>query len=190
MSSRGLPPSKASPLCAHFRIPSSLCPTPSTSLQTLFFVSSYIPSSLIAMSSPTESGSTLAEPISLWKLILVASIVVGIHLVNAVQIAWLIPIYVAFRIPDKWTSLVWLVGAVSSSVFHPLLSYYNNTCKLGWQHRPFIFAGVVGATIAFDNWIRQRHWMLEISINMIDARCKDFLDDLASRDQPKIRLAY
>ncbi|XLS90884.1 hypothetical protein HN51_066895 [Arachis hypogaea] len=32
--------------------------------------------------------------------------------------------------------------------------------------------------------------MLEISINMIDARCRDFLDDLASRDQPKIRLAY
>ncbi|QHO08273.1 hypothetical protein HN51_066889 [Arachis hypogaea] len=25
---------------------------------------------------------------------------------------------------------------------------------------------------------------------MIDARCRDFLDDLASRDQPKIRLAY
>ncbi|QHO08295.1 Sucrose transport protein [Arachis hypogaea] len=32
--------------------------------------------------------------------------------------------------------------------------------------------------------------MLEISINMIDARCRDFLDDLASRDQPKIILAY
>ncbi|XLR62695.1 hypothetical protein S83_013367 [Arachis hypogaea] len=32
--------------------------------------------------------------------------------------------------------------------------------------------------------------MLEISINMIDARCRDFLDDLASRDQPKIRLAF
>ncbi|KAL4322270.1 hypothetical protein AHAS_Ahas14G0193700 [Arachis hypogaea] len=32
--------------------------------------------------------------------------------------------------------------------------------------------------------------MLEISINMIDVRCRDFLDDLASRDQPKIRLAY
>ncbi|RYR60890.1 hypothetical protein Ahy_A04g017974 [Arachis hypogaea] len=25
---------------------------------------------------------------------------------------------------------------------------------------------------------------------MIDVRCRDFLDDLASRDQPKIRLAY
>ncbi|RYR14919.1 hypothetical protein Ahy_B04g071631 [Arachis hypogaea] len=32
--------------------------------------------------------------------------------------------------------------------------------------------------------------MLEISINMIEARCRDFLVDLSSRDQPKIRLAY
>ncbi|QHO08293.1 uncharacterized protein DS421_14g471300 [Arachis hypogaea] len=48
---------------------------------------SYIPSSSIAMSSPTETGSTPAEPISVWKLILVASIAVGIHLVNDVQIA-------------------------------------------------------------------------------------------------------
>ncbi|QHO39580.1 hypothetical protein HN51_005778 [Arachis hypogaea] len=32
--------------------------------------------------------------------------------------------------------------------------------------------------------------MLEISINMINAHCKDFLDDLASRDQQTIRLAY
>ncbi|KAL4322276.1 hypothetical protein AHAS_Ahas14G0194300 [Arachis hypogaea] len=33
-------------------------------------------------------------------------------------------------------------------------------------------------------------WMLEISINMIDARCRDFRHDLATGDQPKIRLAY
>ncbi|RYR61244.1 hypothetical protein Ahy_A04g018387 [Arachis hypogaea] len=32
--------------------------------------------------------------------------------------------------------------------------------------------------------------MLEISINMIDACCKYFLDDLASRNQQTIRLAY
>ncbi|KAL4322299.1 hypothetical protein AHAS_Ahas14G0196600 [Arachis hypogaea] len=87
LDKRGLPPSKAAPFCAHFLIPSSLCLIPSTSLQTLFFVRSYIPSSSIAMSSPTETGSTPAEPISVWKLILVASIAVGIHLVNDVQIA-------------------------------------------------------------------------------------------------------
>ncbi|XLR62696.1 hypothetical protein S83_013368 [Arachis hypogaea] len=52
-------------------------------------------------SSPIESGSTPAEPISVCKLILVASIAVAIHLVNTVQIAWLIPIYVEFEIPDK-----------------------------------------------------------------------------------------
>ncbi|XP_025648069.1 putative sucrose transport protein SUC6 [Arachis hypogaea] len=162
-----------------------------------------------------ESGSTPAEPISVWKLVLVASIAVGIHLVNAVQIARLIPIYVEFGIPDKWTYLVWLVGAVSSSVFHPLLSYYSNTCKLGWRHHPFMFVGAVGATIPFwtigfakdigyafgDNLSEYTQyraliifgielWMLEISINMIDARCRDFLGDLASRDQPKNRLAY
>ncbi|RYR60887.1 hypothetical protein Ahy_A04g017969 [Arachis hypogaea] len=122
----------------------------------------YIPSSLIAMSSPsspTESGSTPVEPISTWKLVLVASIAVGIHLVNAVQIAWLIPIYGELKIPDKLTSLVWFVGVVSSS------------------HRALIIFGT-------------GLWMLEISINMIDARCRDFLDDLASRDQPKIRLAF
>ncbi|XP_057756451.1 sucrose transport protein SUC9-like [Arachis stenosperma] len=78
-----------------------------------------------------------------------------------------------------------------------------------------MFAGTVGAAIAFltigfakdvgyafgDNlseytqhrvliifWIGL--WMLEISINRNDARCRDFLDDLASRDQPKIKLAY
>ncbi|KAL4382375.1 hypothetical protein HN51_005996 [Arachis hypogaea] len=120
-----------------------------------------------------------------------------------------------FEIPDKWTSLVWLVGAVSSSVFHPIVRYYNNTCKFGWRQRRFMFAGAVGATIAFltigfakdigyafgDNLSEYtknrtliifgiRLWMLEISINIIDARCRDFLDDLASRDQPKIRLAY
>ncbi|KAL4322293.1 hypothetical protein AHAS_Ahas14G0196000 [Arachis hypogaea] len=100
-------------------------------------------------SSLTESGTTPAEPISVWKLVLVTSIAVGIHLVNAVQIARIIPKYVEFGIPDKWTYLVWLVGAVSSSVFHPLLSYYSNTCKLGWRHHPFMFAGAVGATIAF-----------------------------------------
>ncbi|KAL4322301.1 hypothetical protein AHAS_Ahas14G0196800 [Arachis hypogaea] len=87
LDKRGLPPSKAARLFAHFLIPSSLCLIPSTSLQTLFFVRSYIPSSSIAMSSPTESGSTPAEPISMWKLVLVASIVVRILLVNAVQIA-------------------------------------------------------------------------------------------------------
>ncbi|KAL4322296.1 Sucrose transport protein [Arachis hypogaea] len=32
--------------------------------------------------------------------------------------------------------------------------------------------------------------MLEISFKIIDACCRDFLDDLASRDQPKIRLTY
>ncbi|RYR14894.1 hypothetical protein Ahy_B04g071593 [Arachis hypogaea] len=100
-------------------------------------------------SSLTESGSTSAEPISVWKLVLVASIAVGIHLVNAVQIAWIIPIYVEFGIPDKWTYLVWLVGAVSSSVFHPLLSYYSNTSILGWRHHPFMFAGAVDATVVF-----------------------------------------
>ncbi|RYR60885.1 hypothetical protein Ahy_A04g017966 [Arachis hypogaea] len=112
----------------------------------------YIPSSLIAMSSPsspTESGSTSAEPISVWKLVLEASIAVGNYLVNAVEIAWLIPIYMEFEIPDKCTSLVWLVGAVSISVFHPILRYYSNTCKLGWRHHRFMFAGAVGATIVF-----------------------------------------
>ncbi|XP_057756453.1 sucrose transport protein SUC9-like [Arachis stenosperma] len=138
-----------------------------------------------AMSSPTESSSTPAEPISVWKLVLVASIAVGIHLVDAVQIAWLIPIYV------------------------------DNTDKLGWWQRPFMFAGAVGTAIVFltiefakdigysfgDNlseYTQHRAliifgiglWMLEISINMNDARCRDFLDDFASRDQPKIRLAY
>ncbi|XP_025648063.1 sucrose transport protein SUC5-like [Arachis hypogaea] len=78
-----------------------------------------------------------------------------------------------------------------------------------------MFAGVVGATVAFltigfakdigyafgDNlseYTQHRAliifgiglWMLEISINMIDARCSDFRHDLASKDQPKIRLAY
>ncbi|KAL4322265.1 hypothetical protein AHAS_Ahas14G0193200 [Arachis hypogaea] len=43
---KGLPPTKASPLCARFRILFSLCPIPSTSLQTLFFVPSNIPSLL------------------------------------------------------------------------------------------------------------------------------------------------
>ncbi|RYR16586.1 hypothetical protein Ahy_B04g073625 isoform G [Arachis hypogaea] len=52
-------------------------------------------------------------------------------------------------IPNKWTSLVWLVSVVSNSVFHPLFSYYSNTYKLGWRHRSFMFAGAVGATIAF-----------------------------------------
>ncbi|KAL4322297.1 putative sucrose transport protein SUC6 [Arachis ipaensis] len=151
----------------------------------------------------------------MWKLVLVASIAVGIHLVNAVQIAWLIPIYVEFGISDKWTSLVWHVGAVSSSVFHPFLSYYSNTCKLGWRHHPFMFAGAVGATISFwtigfakdiryafgDNLCEYTQyraliifgiglWMLEILIKMIDARYRDLLDDLASRDQSKNRLAY
>ncbi|XP_057756455.1 sucrose transport protein SUC1-like [Arachis stenosperma] len=112
-----------------------------------------------------------------------------------------------FEIPDKWTSLVWLVGAVSGSVFHPLLSYCSNTCKFGWRHCPFMFAGAVGATIAFltigfakdigyafgDNLSEYTEhraliifgiglWMLKISIKMIDARCREFLDDLASRD--------
>ncbi|XP_025693040.1 sucrose transport protein SUC2-like [Arachis hypogaea] len=150
---------------------------------------SYIPSSLIAMSLPNssiESGTTPAEPVSVWKLVLVASIAIEIHLVNAVQIARLIPIYVEFGMPDKWTSLVWLVGAISSSVFHPLLSYYGNT-YIGYafgdnlseytQHHALIIFGI-------------GLWMLEISISMIDARCRDFLDDLASRDQPKIKLAY
>ncbi|KAL4322272.1 Sucrose transport protein [Arachis hypogaea] len=78
-----------------------------------------------------------------------------------------------------------------------------------------MFAGVVGATVAFltigfakdigyafgDNlseYTQHRPliifgiglWMLEISINMIDARCRDFRHDLASRDQPKIKLVY
>ncbi|XP_057756452.1 putative sucrose transport protein SUC6 [Arachis stenosperma] len=166
-------------------------------------------------SSPTESGSTPVEPISVWKLVLVASIAVGMHLVDVVQIAWQTPIYVEFGIPDKWTSFVWLVGAVSGSVFHPLLSYCSNTCKLGWRQRPFMFAGAVGAAITFltirfakdvgyalgdilSEYTQHRAliifgiglWMLEISINMNDARCKDFLDDLASKDQPKIRLTY
>ncbi|RYR16594.1 hypothetical protein Ahy_B04g073628 [Arachis hypogaea] len=92
------------------------------------------------------AGSTPEEPISVWKLVLVTSITVEIHLVNAVHIAWLIPIYVEFEIPDKWTSLVWL-GVVSISVFHPLLSYYSNTYKLGWRHRSFLFAGA--GAIAF-----------------------------------------
>ncbi|XP_025648072.1 sucrose transport protein SUC7-like [Arachis hypogaea] len=75
-----------------------------------------------------------------------------------------------------------------------------------------MFAGAVGATISFwtigfakdigyafrDNLCDYTQysaliifgiglWMLEILINMIDARCRDFLDDLASRDQPKNR---
>ncbi|RYR14907.1 hypothetical protein Ahy_B04g071612 [Arachis hypogaea] len=91
----------------------------------------------------------------------------------------------------------------------------RNTCKLRWPHHPFMFAGAVGATIAFltigfakdigytfgnnlSEYTQYRAliifgiglWMLEISINMIDVRCRDFLDDLASRNQPKIRLAY
>ncbi|XLS90890.1 hypothetical protein HN51_066898 [Arachis hypogaea] len=173
------------------------------------------PDSVSELMAIEEEGSTLAEPISVWKLVLVASITVRIHLVNAVQIARLIPIYVEFGIPDKWTSLVWLVSAVSSSVFHPFLSYNNNTCKLKWRHHPFMFAGAVGATIAFltigfakdigytfgDNLFEYTQyrtliifgiglWMLEILINMIDVRCRDFLDDIACRNQPKIRLAY
>ncbi|RYR61245.1 hypothetical protein Ahy_A04g018388 [Arachis hypogaea] len=66
-----------------------------------------------------ESGSTPAH-ILVCKLVMVASMAARIHLVNAVQIAWLIP------------------------------GYYSNraTCKLR-QHRPFIFAGVVAVTIAF-----------------------------------------
>ncbi|RYR15262.1 hypothetical protein Ahy_B04g071988 [Arachis hypogaea] len=114
--------------------------------------------------------------------------------------------YVILGVLDRWASLVWLIDAVCSSVLHPILNYYSNReiCKLG-RHCPFIFAGAVVVTIAFltigftadighafgDNLSEKirpralaifgiRLWMLEISINMIDARYKDFLDDLAS----------
>ncbi|KAL4381958.1 hypothetical protein HN51_005537 [Arachis hypogaea] len=142
--------------------------------------------------------------------------VAGIQLVNTVQIAWLIPGYLILGVLDRWASLVWLVSAVSSSVIHPILSYYSNraTCKLR-RHRPFSFAGAVAVTIAFltigfatdigyafgDNFSEKnrpralaifgiRLWILEISINIINALYKDFLDDLASRDQRTIRLIY
>ncbi|KAL4322284.1 hypothetical protein AHAS_Ahas14G0195100 [Arachis hypogaea] len=151
----------------------------------------------------TEIGSAGVEPDSVGELRAIE------------EEAWLIPIYVEFGISDKWTSLVWLVGAVSSSVFHPLLSYYSNICKLGWRHHPFMFAGAVGATISFwtigfakdiryafgNNLCEYTQyraliifgiglWMLEILIKMNDARYRDLHDDLASRDQPKNRLAY
>ncbi|RYR61247.1 hypothetical protein HN51_005710 [Arachis hypogaea] len=81
---------------------------------------------------------------------MVASMTAGIHHVNAVQIAWLIPRYLILRELNRWASLVWLVDAISSSVLHPILNYYSNraTCKL-MRHRPFIFAGALAVTIDF-----------------------------------------
>ncbi|QHO08280.1 Sucrose transport protein [Arachis hypogaea] len=138
---KGLPPTKASPLCARFRILSSLCPIPSTSFQTLFFVPSNIPSLL------SQEFTEFTDRIRL-------------HTGGA-------------NLSAVGATIAFLTIGFAKDIGYT----FGNNLSEYTQYRALIIFGI-------------GLWMLEISINMIDVRCRDFLDDLASRNQPKIRLAY
>ncbi|QHN93611.1 uncharacterized protein DS421_17g594150 [Arachis hypogaea] len=60
----------------------------------------------IVMSSPVqlESGSSPAQPCSIWKLFTVASISIGLYFISAIQMFWLAPIYYILGVPDRWIS--------------------------------------------------------------------------------------
>ncbi|GMP79208.1 hypothetical protein CsSME_00034850 [Camellia sinensis var. sinensis] len=149
-----------------------------------------------------------------WKVVVVASIAVGVHFGWALQFSLLTPYVQLLGIPHKWASYISLCGPISGMVVQPLAGHYSDRCtsKFG-RRRPFIAAATALVTVAViligfaadlghlsgDRLDSAKpraitifvvgFWILDVAHNLLMAPCRAFLADLSDGEQRKTRNA-
>ncbi|PSS31847.1 Sucrose transport protein [Actinidia chinensis var. chinensis] len=155
-------------------------------------------------------------PVPLRKVVMVASISVGVTFGWALQFSLLTPYVQLLGIPHKWASFIWLCGPISGMVVQPLAGYYSDRCTSRFgRRRPFIataaslvttsviligFAADIGhlsgdplgSDIAKPRAIVifvVGFWILDVGNNLLMSPCRAFLADLSGGDHRKTRNA-
>ncbi|CAL1412718.1 unnamed protein product [Linum trigynum] len=149
------------------------------------------------------------------KMILVASIAIGLQFGWALQLSLLTPYVQLLGIPHKYAALVWLCGPISGMIVQPLVGYYSDRCTSRFgRRRPFIAGGTVFILIsvfligyaadighaAGDDLSRPAKpraitvfvvgfWILDVANNMLMGPCRALLADLSGSSQKKTRVA-
>ncbi|KAL9245504.1 hypothetical protein vseg_019148 [Gypsophila vaccaria] len=164
-----------------------------------------------------EKNPTLAEaePSSLLKLAIVASIAAGVQFGWALQLSLLTPYVQLLGIPHKWSSYIWLCGPISGMIVQPTVGYYSDRCTSRFgRRRPFIVSGAVLVAVAVfligfaadighaagdpeGNTAKPRaisifvigFWILDVANNTLQGPCRALLADLSAGSQSKTRTA-
>nr|AJO70161.1 sucrose transporter 3 [Camellia sinensis] len=152
----------------------------------------------------------------LWKVVVVASIGVGVQFGWALQFSLLTPYVQLLGIPHKWASYIWLCGPISGLVVQPLTGLYSDRCTSRFgRRRPFIATGAALVAVAvmligfaadlghlsgdrLDSGAAKPRaitifvvgfWILDVGNNLLMDPCRAFLADLTDGDQRKTRNA-
>ncbi|KAK9713774.1 hypothetical protein RND81_06G050800 [Saponaria officinalis] len=164
-----------------------------------------------------EKNPTLAEaePSSLLKLAIVASIAAGVQFGWALQLSLLTPYVQLLGIPHRWSSYIWLCGPISGMIVQPTVGYYSDRCTSRFgRRRPFIVSGAILVAVAVfligfaadighaagdpeGNTAKPRaisifvigFWILDVANNTLQGPCRALLADLAAGSQSKTRTA-
>ncbi|CAI0396013.1 unnamed protein product [Linum tenue] len=149
------------------------------------------------------------------KIILVASIAIGLQFGWALQLSLLTPYVQLLGIPHKYAALVWLCGPISGMIVQPLVGYYSDRCTSRFgRRRPFIAGGAAFILVAVfligfaadighaagDDLSKPSKpraisvfvvgfWILDVANNTLMGPCRALLADLSGTSQKKTRVA-
>lgn len=162
-----------------------------------------------------NSPSSSANPSSLRKIVLVASIAAGVQFGWALQLSLLTPYVQLLGIPHTWAAFVWLCGPISGLLVQPIVGYYSDRCHSRFgRRRPFIAAGTGSVVFAVfligyaadlghllgDSLQKKTKpravgvfvvgfWILDVANNMLQGPCRALMADLSGSDHQRMRTA-
>ncbi|KAL6515628.1 general substrate transporter [Orobanche hederae] len=160
-------------------------------------------------------GGAAANPGSILKMILVASIAAGVQFGWALQLSLLTPYSQLLGVAHQWASIVWLCGPISGLVVQPIVGYYSDNCTSRFgRRRPFIAVGSILVAVAvfligyaadlghaggdaLDKTPKPKalyifvfgFWMLDVANNMLQGPTRALLADLSNGDARRISTA-
>ncbi|KAL6512091.1 general substrate transporter [Orobanche gracilis] len=164
--------------------------------------------------SQIEGGAT-ANPGSILKMILVASIAAGVQFGWALQLSLLTPYSQLLGVAHQWASIVWLCGPISGLIVQPIVGYYSDNCTSRFgRRRPFIAVGSILVAVAvfligyaadlghaggdaLDKTPKPKalyifvfgFWMLDVANNTLQGPTRALLADLSNGDARRISTA-
>ncbi|XP_033642253.1 proton-associated sugar transporter A-like [Asterias rubens] len=94
---------------------------------------------------------------SLWQLISLNLVVLGIEFCYAMETALVIPLLLQMGLPNSLYSLTWLLSPTLGFFLSPVIGTLSDRCRCFWgRRRPFILVLCVGVIIGFTLFLNGR----------------------------------
>lgn len=157
------------------------------------------------LNSSVELHQEEVEIWTTWRLIANTVAFAGIQFTWTVELAYGSPYLLSLGLPKAWMSLVWLAGPLSGLLVQPIIGVLSDRSTHSWgRRRPFIVSGTLLVVlsmllIAFSPNIAHAlfplalarratialsvlaFYLLDFSINAVQACCRSLIMDIANR---------